>query len=120
MEQQKLTTYPSKPFGLYARLEWGLRDVKFLSPFSFSASREGKTYTFGVLMTDYNSNMDVVLPGNHEHYLILCIANKQGDNCVLLDGNICRSPKVVSLKWIGENLKRKFYVKLTSDILHDS
>tara|TARA_R100000951_G_scaffold78799_1_gene66561 strand:+ start:2944 stop:3249 length:306 start_codon:yes stop_codon:yes gene_type:complete len=100
-------------------MEWGLRDVKFLSPFSFSANKQGKTYTFGVLITDYNDNMDVVLPVSHEQYLIVCIANKKGDNCVLLDGGLCRSPKVVSMKWIGQNLKRKFYVRFTSDILHD-
>lgn len=70
-------------------------------------------------MTEYNGNMDVVLPGNHEHYLIVCITNKKGDNCVLLNGSDCRSPKVVSLKWIGENLKKKFNVNLTSNILHD-
>ena len=119
--KRNLTLYPSKPFGLYAMMEWGLRDVKFLSPFSFSANTGDSTLTFHVSIQDHTEAHEVELPAIDEQYLILYIPNKRGDNCVVIDAKDCPSVDTfVEFKWVAKHLKRKFYVRgTTADIQHD-
>ena len=107
---QRLTTCPSKPFGFYACWEWGLSNVKFLSPFSFSANKDGKEITFFVHVQDHTDKHQVSLPLFAEDYLILYIPNKVGDNCVVIDGNDCIGQLTINFKWIAASLKRKFRI----------
>lgn len=104
------TAYPSKPFGFYACWEWGLRDIKFLSPFSFSANKDGKRITFFVHVQDHSDEYEVSLPLFSEDYLILYIPNKEGDNCVVIDGKDCIGRLTANFKWIALSLKRKFRI----------
>jgi hypothetical protein len=120
---QRLTDCPSKPFGFYACWEWGLRNVKFLSPFSFSASKEGKEITFFVHVQDHTDKHEVSLPLFSEDYLILYIPNKEGDNCVVIDGKDCLGQLTINFKWIAVFLKRKFRINElhhTDNVFHDS
>tara|TARA_R100001463_G_scaffold28337_4_gene64863 strand:- start:22589 stop:22942 length:354 start_codon:yes stop_codon:yes gene_type:complete len=113
----------SKSFGIYAMMEWGLRDVKFLSPQTFSGKKGGRTMTFTAAMRSYDKDFMVPIPNFETNYLILFIPNKEGDNCIILeerDGMVWNEDKV-SLNWIALNLKRKWNAKLkTTDILDDA
>ena len=115
--------YPSKSFGFYACFEWGLRDVKFLSPFSFSASKGGKRITFFVCMQDHTDKCEIYLSPFTEDYLILYIPNKKGDNCVVIDGADCTGQSTIDFKWIASHFKRKFRInelEPNEDLFNDS
>jgi hypothetical protein len=115
MQSSSLRTCPSKPLGLYAGFEWGLRDVKFLSPFSFSGNKDGTTFKFHVAVSDYDKEFNVAIPTFTEPFIILFIPNKTGDNCVLLSMDRCSSElgKKVSMQWIADNLSRKWAMKIS-------
>ena len=116
MQSKRAETSPSKVFGLYASIEWGLRDIKFLSPHSFSASNGSETWSFYASISDYDDNFDVELPEFEDDYVILFIPNKSGDNCVLMDKascNMCMGQKV-SMKWIAQRIKRKWAATYTT------
>lgn len=110
----------SKGFGLYAMIEWGLRDVRFLSPQTFSGKKGERTMTFTAAMRNYDKDFMVPIPGFDTNYLILFIPNKEGDNCIILEekkGVVWNEDKV-SLNWIANNLKRKWNARYkTTDIL---
>lgn len=110
MQKQRLQTYPSKPIGLYAAMEWGLKNVKFVSPFSFCGSKEGKELTFQVSWQDHAEDFSLLIPEFNEQYLIMYIPNKKGDNAVLLTREDCLSSmgSRVNMKWIAERIKTKW------------
>lgn len=113
--QSSLRTCPSKPLGLYAGLEWGLGDIKFLSPFSFSGTKEGRIFHFHVAVSDYDKDFNVFLPLFTEPFIILFIPNKTGDNCVMLAGDRCSRDmgQKVSMQWVANNLSRKWEMKIS-------
>jgi len=97
----------SKAVGLYAGIEWGLRDITFLSPFIFSSNKGTfyvqvcTHYETKVLINDYTSSVD---------YYVLIIKNKDGDNAVLMKHEDISSHrnKSVDFKWIAKHLKKKW------------
>ena len=123
MQSQSLRTCPSKAFGLYASIEWGLSGVTTLSPFSFTGSKDGKELTFHSVITEAEG-YSVPIPEFAEQFLILCIANKKGDNCVVLTHQDCKQSmgEDVDFNWIAQHLKRKFHVQYSpaTDIFADA
>lgn len=115
MQSKSLRTCPSKPVGLYAAIEWGLRDVKFLSPYSFCGSKDSVNLTFHCIMSDYDSDFNVYIPSFSEKYICIVIPNKSGDNGVVLTHEDCREVmgKKVSMKWIAEKLKKKWAMPIS-------
>ena len=116
MQSKKAAISPSKVFGLYASIEWGLRDIKFLGPQSFCGSKEGKTWSFFANVSEHDKEFDVFLPKFEDDYVILFIPNKVGDNCVLIDKASCteRMGQKVSMKWIAQRIKRKWAATSTT------
>jgi len=116
-------TFLSKGFGLYAIMDWGLGDVKFLSPQTFSGKKHGRTMSFFVHAEDYDKDFTISIPNFDTDFLIVFIPNKEGDNCVVLDGAEASEMigKRVEMTWIANRLKRKWNAGLkTSDILTDT
>lgn len=114
MQSQSLRTCPSKAFSLYASIEWGLSGVRTLSPFSFEGSKAGRLMSFHCSLQD-SENYQVTIPNFEEEFLLLSIANKQGDNCVVLTREDCK-PSMggsVDFHWLAKHLKRKFDVQYT-------
>lgn len=103
------TTSLSKFFGLYAVLEWGLRDIEFLGPHSFRVGKDGKKMTFYVHGQDHN-NYSLDIPDSEEEYYIVFIPNKSGDNCVLLLGDDCRG-KTMTFEELAPLIKRKWRIE---------
>ena len=116
MQSRAGLTSPSKAFGLYASIEWGLRNVKFLSPHSFCASNETDTWSFHTYVSEYDAEFNVFLPEFDDDYIILSIPNKGGDNCVLMDKASCKEcmNQKVSMKWIATRIKRKWNATYTT------
>ena len=114
MQKQRLQTYPSKPLGLYAAMEWGLRNIKFLSPFSFCGSKGDNEITFYVSWQKHDNNFSLKVPEFNEQFLIMYIPNKSGDNAVLLSREDCLSSmgSLVDMKWIAKRIKRKWNMTL--------
>lgn len=117
------TTSLSKGFGAFAAIEWGLRDVKFLSPQTFSGSKNGRTMTFHVHAENYDKDFTVGVPYFDTDFLLLFIPNKEGDNCVILtraDSWEKRASRV-DMTWIARKLKRKWNATVrVPDLLHES
>ena len=115
MQSKSLQTCPSKPVGLYAAVEWGLRNITFLGPYSFCGSKDNVNLTFHCNMQDYDEDFDVYIPEFTEKYIMLIIPNKDGDNSVLLTKDDCADVmgSKVSLKWISNKLRRKWEMKVS-------
>ena len=115
MQSKSLRTCPSKPVGLYAALEWGLRDVKFLGPFSFCGRKDKVNLTFHCVMNDYDSNFNVFIPSFTEKYICIVLPNKKGDNSVLLTREDCMDVMggSVSMQWIADKLKKKWAMEIS-------
>jgi hypothetical protein len=104
---------PSKVIALYAGIEWGLRDITFLSPFIFSSNlgvfyvQECIHVDSQVLINDYVTDVD---------YFILLIKNKDGDNAVLMkhEDIMPYRNEVVDFTWIAKNWKKKWRVDYQS------
>ena len=104
-------------------IEWGLGDIKFLSPQTFSASKGGRSMSFHVHAENYDKNFSVSIPKFDTDFLLLFIPNKEGDNCVILtkEDTWEKRGNRVDMKWISKKLKRKWNANLKApDILHDS
>jgi hypothetical protein len=78
--------------------------------------------TFHCSLQD-SENYMVDIPEFESEFLILAIANKRGDNCVVLTKEDCAGSmgESVDFQWIAKHLKRKFDVQYTPtpDILPD-
>ena len=113
-------TFLSKGFGLYAAIDWGLRDVKFLSPQTFSGKKNGRAMTFHVHAENYDKDFTVSVPKFDTDFLLLFIPNKEGDNCVILTkpDTWDKIGQRVDMTWIARKLKRKWNANLkTPDLL---
>lgn len=121
MQKKPTETSHSKGIALLMSVEWGLRNIRFLSPHSFSAEKDGKVFCFDVCTSIHDDSFDVMLPAFDNEYLIMFIPNKSGDNCVLMTNNDCTEMmgKKVSMKWIADRIKRKWNVRTTQHIPHD-
>jgi len=99
---------PSKPFSLFTSLDWGLRDVKVTSPFSFSARKNGLEMSFKCVIMYHNNGM-VMMKKYDEDYLLLLIPNKKGDNFIVLTKEDCEEQmeELVSFEWLAPRIKRK-------------
>jgi len=113
-QKKKRQTCLSKALGLYARIEWGLRDVKILSPFSFSAIKETETFSFRTHQCDHDESMDVYLPEFNEQFIIVFIPNKKADNCILMRREDCLGSMAsnVTMKWLASKILKKWRVNL--------
>lgn len=104
---------PSKATALYGAIEWGLRDIEFLTPFIFS-SNMGTFYT----QVDMHNNTRLVINDyvTDVDYFILIITNKDGDNAVLMKHEDVASKRgeVVDFVWIAQKLKKKWRVDYQS------
>lgn len=104
-------TYPSKAIALYASIEWGLRDIEFLSPCFFKCDH-GK---FGCHFVDHEDCKIFISwreDMRHDEYDVYVIRNKDGDNAVLFRSIDLEpmSNKWVSFEWIAKNLKKKWRI----------
>jgi hypothetical protein len=98
---------PSKVFGLYAVLEWGLKGLELIGPHSFSGvGKEGKQVSFFCIILEHEGYL-VSIPSNTEDFTIVMIENKKGDNCVVMESASC-SGKSLSLEEMVPLIKRKF------------
>ena len=115
MQSKSLQTCPSKPVGLYAAMEWGLRDITFLGPYSFCGRKDNVNLTFHCIMQDYDKDFNVYIPEFSEKFICLVIPNKYGDNSVVLTREDCEPvmKSRVSMHWIAEKLKRKWEMKIS-------
>lgn len=115
MQSKTAETSHSKGLALFMSIEWGLRDIKFLGPHSFSASKDGRVFEFDVCTSLHDDNFDVMLPTFDREYIIMFIPNKSGDNCVLMTKNDCveKMGNKVSMKWVADRIKRKWHVRTT-------
>ena len=116
-------TFLSKGFGLYAAIDWGLGDVKFLSPQTFSGKKNGRTMTFTVHAENYDKDFTISIPKFDTDFLLVFVPNKEGDNCVILTRADTweKIDERVDMVWISKKLKRKWNAKLTTpDILPDA
>lgn len=99
----------SKAFGLYGAMEWGLKDVEFLSPHSFRCNH-GTFYCRKWSHEDYKIFVEWYDDEKDDEYVIYLIPNKEGDNCVLFKAKDIApmSNKWITFEWIAKNLKRKW------------
>lgn len=109
-------TCPSKVIALYGCIEWGLRDVEFLSPSSFRCNQ-------GVFRVQAVNHEDTKVfihwreDQKDDEYEVYIIKNKMhGDNCVLFKAQDLEdmSNKWVSFKWIAKNLRKKWRIEIQS------
>jgi len=114
VQSRSLQTCPSKVVGLYAALEWGLRNIEFLGPYSFCGRKDNVNLTFHCNMQDYDEDFMVYVPEFTEKFICLTFPNKKGDNSVVLTREDCIPvmKTKVSMKWIAEKLKRKWEMKI--------
>jgi len=105
-------TSPSKVIGLYASIEWGLRDIEFLSP-QFFRCNHGK---FGCHFVDHEDGKIFISwreDMRDDEYDVYVIRNKErGDNAVLFKAKDLEpmSNKWVTFEWIAKHLKKKWRV----------
>jgi hypothetical protein len=100
-----------------AIMEWGLRIVEFLDPYSFAAVSKdtGEVFKFQVSIQDLNSSFSVKLYDTDADMIIIVINGKKGDNAVLLKSEDCKEEigGDVSYSYIAEKLKKKWHVRFT-------
>lgn len=103
-------------------IEWGLRDIEFLSPQTFSAKKGNRRMSFHVHAENYDKDFTVSVPKFDTDFLLLFIPNKEGDNCVVITraDSWERIESRVDMTWISKKLKRKWNARLkTPDLLID-
>jgi len=61
-------------------------------------------------MSDHE-NYEVYIPENNDDYVILCISNKNGDNCILMKSSECSGMKL-SMQDMVPLIKRKFRIEI--------
>lgn len=110
-----MMTCPSKVIALYGCIEWGLRDVKFLSPSSFTCN-QGTFRCHAVDHEDARIFIHWREDQMGDEYDVYIIKNKKGDNCVLFKSQDLEdmSNKWVSFEWIAKNLKKKWRIDIQS------
>jgi hypothetical protein len=106
-----VTTCLSKAVALYASIEWGLRDIEFLSPHSFRCNHG----TFRCCVVDHEDSTIFINwreDQREDEYDVYIIRNKEGDNAVLFRSIDLEpmSNKWVSFEWIAKHLKKKWRV----------
>lgn len=112
----KTTTYHSKILGCLCVIEWGLRDIVFLSPSSFEAEANGKRYTFHACIIEHFNTM-VDIPVFEEDFLVMCIANKSGDNTIVLTHDDCKEVMGTSVDfhWVAGFIKKRMSITVTNE-----
>jgi hypothetical protein len=112
----------SKVFSFYARLEWGLSDVKVTTPIFFSAKpkKGGDSIEFMCVMQDHK-DATIDLPVFND-ILLMLIPNKKGDNFIVLDRKGCQSMmgRNITFKELAGAIKRKTRFEVSTDILPDN
>lgn len=96
-------------------MEWGLKDVEFLSPYSFRCNhglfycRQRNHEDSKIFIEWYDDEKD------HE-YVVYLIPNKRGDNCVLFRAKDIApmSNKWVTFEWIAKHLKKKWRIDVST------
>jgi len=114
------TIYLSKVFSVYARLEWGLNDVKVITPIFFSAkSKDSKEIEFMCSIQNHK-DCTVSIPV-FKDILLMLIPNKKGDNFIVLDKKGCEGMmgKVITFKELANAIRRKTRFEAEGNILHD-
>lgn len=108
-----MTTCLSKALSIMVSVEWGLGNIKFLSPYSFSADFDGKTFTFHACQTEHFNTM-VDIPEFDEQLMLMLISNKRGDNLILMTHRDCKEVMGTSIdfEWIAPRIKKKMEIKV--------
>jgi hypothetical protein len=112
MEQTKI--YPSKLFGYFAFFEWGLRDLEFLGPHSFRAKGKDDKYVSFFCHVEDHKDYSVSIPETDNDFVMLCMMNNAGDNCVLMRSKDCAGRRMtlqeiaplIKKKWIANKLEK--------------
>ena len=107
--------YPSKLIALYGSLEWGLRDITFLSPFSFRCNH-GEFLCRARNHEDAKIFVEWLEDERDDWYVVYIIPNKAGDNCVLFKSvDIAEmSNKWITFEWIAKKYKKKWRIDIQS------
>jgi hypothetical protein len=101
----------SKAIALYGSLEWGLRDIEFLSPHSFRCNH-GEFLCRMWNHEDAQIFVEWLEDERDDWYVVYIIPNKVGDNCVLFkSADIAEmSNKWISFEWIAKKYKKKWRI----------
>ena len=109
----------SKAFSVYARLEFGIGDVKVISPFLFSGSPKGsnKRYEFHC-HSENHVGAKLFIP-KFKDTLFMLIPNKKGDNFIVLKEADLKDKMngMVDFKTLANVIKYK--TRFETNILHD-
>lgn len=103
-----------KPVAIWASLEWGLKVIAF-GPRSFQAvTEDGEILVISCLIQDHVDS-SLIIPKFNNSYLVICIPNKEGDNCVLLTRDDCINHfnQKVTFKWVAKTLRKKFRIGIS-------
>lgn len=118
-----MTTFLSdvgKAIGTLVCIEWGLRIVEFLDPFSFLAAstRTGVIVSVRCEVLEQqrkNGTYCVDMTKPEEEYYIGIIPDKVGDNVVLIKSDVMKDGcENYAYQWIAENLKAKLRIDVTT------
>lgn len=114
MLSKEAMTCPSKAIALYGTMEWGLKNIEFLSPYSFRCNH-GLFYCRVKDHEDSKIFVEWYEQRQDDEYVVYIIPNKKGDNAVLFLAKDIdpMSNKYMSFEWIAKHLKKKWRVDLT-------
>lgn len=107
---KRVMNYPSKPFALWAAIEWGLCGVKITSPSSFSATSNGRQLHFQIFIKNHRKAfVDLGVDSVDDGFVLLLIPNKSGDNFVVIKSEDLASLNLRNLSFeeLAKVIKRK-------------
>jgi hypothetical protein len=105
-----------KAIGTLICIEWGLRIVEFLDPFSFLAvsTKTGVIVSIRCEVLEQikkDGSYCVYMTKPEEEYYIGIIPEKVGDNVVLIKSDLMKDgSSAYPYKWIADNLKAKLRI----------
>lgn len=110
------TTFLSKAIALIARIEWGLQNILVLSPHSFSADKDGRSFSFHCQVTSHDA-YSIMIDKTDCDLIVVYINNKmKGDNYVMLPKSC--AGKTMSFEEIAKSMKKSWHAE--TNILHHS
>ena len=109
----------SKVFSIYARLEFGIGDVKVINPFLFTGCPKGSNKRYEFHCQSYNHIDTKIFIPKFNDTLFILIPNKKGDNFIVLKESDLKDKMdgMVDFKTLANVIK--FKSRFETDILHD-